>query len=210
METVGPATARHGAPGIFIHNNDLVLHHDVLDVLFINAVSAEQLGDIVDALAGLIVILLFGGLGALLLLLTEVLVVLDVVETGEQIGQDEGVGIVRVQVGASPLAQVGLVGLGIDAEVTFLLERKKFGLARVLVKRQFGVVHGTAELGVLDQLVQLLVGRHRILDLEEQPSGLFDIALVDLLARVGGPAVGFQRLRLDEALNRPLEFVVLM
>ena len=110
-------------------------------------------------------------------------------------------GIVRIEERAAPLAQVGFVRLRVDAEIGLFLQRVEFGLARVLVERQFGVVHRAAQFRLLDHLEQLLVRRRRVLDLEEQAARLLDVALVDLLLGVGGPAIRLEVLRVNDPLD---------
>ena len=48
MDSVGPTAAGHFAAGVFIDDDDLVVLHDVLHILFENAVGFEQLGNVVD------------------------------------------------------------------------------------------------------------------------------------------------------------------
>ena len=50
MQPVAPAPARHLAAGIFIHDDDFVFLHDVLHVLFEQAIGAQQLRDVVNSL----------------------------------------------------------------------------------------------------------------------------------------------------------------
>ena len=50
VEAVAPAAAGHQAAGVLVHDDDLVVLDDVLDVLLVEAVGLEQLGDGVDAL----------------------------------------------------------------------------------------------------------------------------------------------------------------
>ena len=52
VQTVAPAPAIHGAPGVFVHDDDLAVFHHVMNVQLVEAVGLEQLGDGVDV-AGL-------------------------------------------------------------------------------------------------------------------------------------------------------------
>ena len=50
VQSIAPAAARHFAAREFIDDDDLVLLDDVLDVLFEEAVGAQELRDVVDPL----------------------------------------------------------------------------------------------------------------------------------------------------------------
>ena len=69
VQTICPTTSRHGPSARLIHNHHFAFFNDVMAVLFIDAVGAEQLGDVVDALAGHIVVLLLLNLRLFLLFL---------------------------------------------------------------------------------------------------------------------------------------------
>ena len=58
VQAIAPATARHESPGKLIHNHHLAILHNILDVLLKQAVGAEQLCDVVDFFAALLVLLL--------------------------------------------------------------------------------------------------------------------------------------------------------
>ena len=51
METIAPASARHGAPGVFIDDDHLVFLHHILHVANVQAVRLEQLAGDVDGLS---------------------------------------------------------------------------------------------------------------------------------------------------------------
>ena len=50
VQSIAPAAARHLAAGVFVDDDDFVFLDDVLHVFFEEAVGAEQLRDVVDAL----------------------------------------------------------------------------------------------------------------------------------------------------------------
>ena len=51
METIAPASARHGAAGVFIDDDHLVFLHHILHVANVQAVRLEQLAGDVDGLS---------------------------------------------------------------------------------------------------------------------------------------------------------------
>ena len=63
VQAVAPAAAGHQAAGVLVDDDDLVVLDDVLDVLLVEAVGLEQLGDGVDALGLGLELLLELGLG---------------------------------------------------------------------------------------------------------------------------------------------------
>ena len=63
VESFGEAPAGLGASGEFVHDDDLVVLYDVLDILFEEAVCPEELGDVVEHL-GLFVVFQLDGLAA--------------------------------------------------------------------------------------------------------------------------------------------------
>ena len=50
MQSVAPAAAGHQAPRVFIHDDDLVILHDVFDFVLIQGIRLEQLRDRVNLL----------------------------------------------------------------------------------------------------------------------------------------------------------------
>jgi hypothetical protein len=50
VQAIAPAAAGHEAAGVFVDDDDLVVLDDVLDVLLVEAIGLEQLGDAVDLL----------------------------------------------------------------------------------------------------------------------------------------------------------------
>jgi hypothetical protein len=50
VQAVGPAAAGHDAAGVLVHDDDLALLHDILDVAFVDRIGAQQLRQRVDIL----------------------------------------------------------------------------------------------------------------------------------------------------------------
>ncbi len=93
VEAVGPTAAGHFAAGVFIDDDDLVVLHDVLHVLFENAVGFEELGNVVNFFRLRIHADLERFLGGCLLHVVEFAVRVDVGIECAEIGQREGIRI---------------------------------------------------------------------------------------------------------------------
>ena len=116
VQAVGPAAAGHDAAGVFVDDHHLALLHDVFDVAFVERIGAQQLGNGVDVLGDLGVARLRGEFLLLALLGRERRVLVEIAELGGEVGQHERVGIVRPQLGAADLGEVGLVLALVDDE----------------------------------------------------------------------------------------------
>ena len=93
MESVRPTAAGHFAAGIFIDDDDLFVLHDVLHILFENAVGFEELGNVVDFFCLRIHADLQRLLGGGFLCVVELAVRVDVGVERAEVGQGEGIGV---------------------------------------------------------------------------------------------------------------------
>ena len=171
VQTVAPAAARHEAAGEFVDDHHLVFLDDVFDVLLEEAVGAQQLRNVVDLLAPLVE----GLLDALLLLFPlaiRQLLRIHLLQRRHQVGNDERIGIVRVEEFAALLGQVGVVLLLVDREEQLLLQVEHVFLGRIFQHFEFRLVHQLPDLGLFHHLLQLLVLRRPELDLVQQAAGL--------------------------------------
>ena len=91
MESVGPTAAWHFAAGVFIDDDDLVVLHDILHILFENAVGFEELGNVVDFFRLRIHAGLERFLGSGFLRVVEIAVGVDVGIVRAEIGEREGI-----------------------------------------------------------------------------------------------------------------------
>jgi len=167
VKSVAPAASGHLASGEGVHDDDLVFLDDILDILFIEAVGLEKLGDVVHPLGGMIAMLLGCGFPGGLFGVTQRGIRIDVGELGQQVGEDKGVRIVGIEEGAAHLREVGFLLFFLDGEVEFFLEGDEGVLGGVLVKGELGLVGQPSELGILHGAEQALVAGLAELDLEE-------------------------------------------
>ena len=210
MESVGPAAARHDAAGVFIDDHDLALGDDVFDVFFVEGVGAEELGDGVDFLGDLGVVVLGLGLDLFLLLGGEIGAAFEFAELGGEVGEDEGVGIVGAETGAALFGEVGLMLALVDGVEEFFLETVEFRLLEVAVHVGLGFVEELAPLGVLHEAEELLVLRVGDLDLKEFDGGGLAVVggergVFEEGLGVVGETVGEAGLLVDEGVDAGLE-----
>ena len=210
VKSVAPAASGHLAACEGIDDDDLVLLDHILDVLLVEAVGLEQLGDVVHALGGVVAVLLAGGLLRGLLGIGERRIGLDIGELGEEVGEDEGVRVVGVEEAPPHLGQVGLLLLLLDGEEELLLEGDERVLGGVLVEGELGLVGEAAELGILHGAEQTLVAGLAELHLEEGESGGLLLPLGEEVAGVGDELVDERGLLADELFDERLEAVVLV
>ena len=140
VQPVAPAAARHGTAGVLVDDDHLVFLHHVGDVFHIQAVRLEQLAGDVDVFGLGLEIVLQLGLGGQPALGVETLVVVDVVLFHGEVRQHERLGIVRVEVAAALLGEVGVVALFLHAEIKFLFLGVKLLFRLVGVQGEFGFV----------------------------------------------------------------------
>ena len=138
-------------------------------------------------------------------------VILDVGELGEEVGEHEGVRVVRIQVGAAHFREVGLVGALFDGEIEFLLERNESCLALgVFVKFQLRLVHELAHFRILEVAEEGLAAGLAELELEECAACLGRFSGIGEFLDLGGETVAEHGLLADELLDERLEAVVLV
>ena len=165
MQTVGVAPPGHQPPGVLVDDQHLAVHDHVVDVLFEEAVRLEQLREVVQTLAlgGEFIlkgVLALGALGG-----SERVVGVDLVDALEQIGHDERLGVAGRDRLAPLLGQIRLVGLFVDGEVQRRLDLLQQSAVVVAVGAHVGLFDLLDELAVLEDVEQLLVRRHPVLDL---------------------------------------------
>ena len=85
-----------------------------------------------------------------------------------QVGQHEGVRVLRADEVAALFGQIGLVALFVNGEEQLLLFAVKVHLFLVPVQFQFGLVHQPQILGILQQFHQALGFRLAGFDAEQQ------------------------------------------
>ena len=178
VQAFAPATAGHEAAGVLVDDDDLVVLHDVLHVALVEAVGLEQLAQGVDDAGLLLELGLQRAFGFHAALGVELRRGVDLVVQRGQVGQHEGVGVVRAEVGAPLLGEVGLVGLLLDGEEELLFLGVELLLG--LVGQQQGLValHELLVAGLLEEAHEALGARLAQLDAVEQHA--------DLLLEVGG------------------------
>ena len=211
VESIAPAAAGHFAAGEGIDDDHFVFLDDIFDILFVEAVGFDELGDVVDALTLGITMLLAGGFFLQLLGSGERGVILNVGELGEEIRQHEGVRVIGIQIGAAYFREVGLVGALFDGEVEFLLERDEgcFALG-VFVKFQLRLVHELAHFGILEVAEEGLAAGLAELELEKGAACLGGFTGFGEFLDLGGETVAEHGLLADELLDERLEAVVLV
>ncbi len=178
VEAVAPAAAGHRAPGVFIDDDDLALGDDVVDVLFVKAVRAEELRDVVDALALHIHVLLGLRLCLDLLLIRQFGVCRRFRRMRRKVRQDECIGIAGAHEIAALLGEVGLVGSLVDREEELLLELPHLLLAHVGVEGEFHLLDGLALLGILHRAEVAFVQRLAPFHFDHDARGILDAAAV--------------------------------
>jgi len=210
VEPVGPATTRHHTAGVFVDDHDLAFLDDVLDVAFVQGVGAQQLRDGVDVLGDDGVVVLRFELPGLALLGRKRGVLVEVGKLGGEVGQDEGVGIVRTQPGAADFAEVGLVLALVDDKEELLLDLVELVLVEVGVHLRLDLVEELAPLGVFHEAQEELVFRVPHFDLEElEGTAAFFVrgvaGLFENVLGLGGEAVDQAHLVVDETFDGGLE-----
>ena len=82
---------------MLIHDDHLVFLNDVIDVFLEQAVSAQELGNIVDTLGLAVTVLLAQPFGLIFTRLIQLRIQVNFGEFSNQIGQNECVRVVRIQ-----------------------------------------------------------------------------------------------------------------
>ena len=210
MQPVAPTSPWHFAPSEFIYDHHFVFLDDVLNVLFKQTISAEQLRYVMDPLRLGVAMLLALRLQFLALFVTESLIEIDLGELANQIRQDERDRIVRVDKGTALLRQICVLRFFVDGEEQFFFQGEEFFFARVLIKRELGLIDRLAFLRIFHHAQELLVPRLTQLDLEHEQPALFDFAGLEFFLRFTGDAIAEHGLLAHQLLHQRLPFVVLM
>ena len=195
VQPIRPAPARHQASREFVHDEDLALLHDVLDVFFVQRVRLQQLVDDVQRLALDRVLRLHHAPPLDLFGRRQLGVVLQLVDGVRDIGHHEQRGILRGHRFDAFVGQVHRAATLVHDEIQIV-----FDVAHLLVARGQLAVGEAVELDPLhllldallvQQLQQLLVLRHAELRLIQQ-----------LRALVTGIRIVEQRLGLADQIVR--------
>ena len=211
VESIAPAAAGHFAAGEGIDDDHFVFLDDIFDILLVKTVGLKELGNVVNALALGVAMLLAGGFFLELLRGGERGVILNVSELGEEIGKHEGIRVIGIQVGAAHFREIGFVGALFDGEVEFLLEGNEGGLAiGILVKFQLRLVHELAHFRIFEMAEEGLAAGLAELELEKGAACLGRFAGINEFLDLGGETVAEHGLLADELLHKRLEAVVLM
>ncbi len=190
VESVRPATAWHFATGLFVDDDDFVFFDDILDVFFVDAVGAEELGDLMDALALVVEFGLEGFFFLGALFVGDGGVTVDFGVEGGEVGEDEAVWIIRVEEVAAHFGEIGVVAFLVDGVVEFFFEFEELDLLSVLVDGEFGFFAGAAEFGVLHGTEQATVFGLPEMDLVEFAAGEFEVARFGGFVGFGDEAAG--------------------
>ena len=152
MQPLTPAAARHGTSGELIHDEHLPFLHHVIDVLVVQRVRAQQLMDDVQPLAfrGVFAfdgIPLFEALGR-----AELVVLVQLSDGRGNVGQHEGVAIVRREPIQPLLGEMHRMSLLVQHEQQVILEVPEL----LLAGRQFPI-REVIEFHALHQLLDALL-----------------------------------------------------
>ena len=210
VEAIGPTPAGHFAAGVFIDDDDFAFLDDVLDVLFVNAVGLEELGNVVDFLRLGIHPDLQGVLGRDALLVGQLQVGVDVREQRAKVGQGERLGIAGGEEFAAHFHEVGVVAFLVDDEIEFLLEGEKFLFLGVLMEGQLGFLDEAADFRFLHEAEELAVAGLAEFEFEDGDPGGHRIAGFEQGFGLSGEVVAEFGLLFDELLDERLVFVELM
>ncbi len=147
VQAVAPAAAAHFAARVFVHDHHLVILDDVLHVLLIQAIGAQQLRDIVDALAlpvanGLELSPFPRSSAASVRSLRLSMSANAVIRSGST----KASGSFGFRNSRPMLGEIGFVGALVHGEEEFLLQGEEVLLLRVGIEREFGLVEGPAAL----------------------------------------------------------------
>ena len=210
MQTVAPTAARHFPAGELVDDENLVFLDDIFHVLLVKAVGLEQLGDVVDALGLRVIVLLLGGLGFDLLLVGERGIKVDVGELVDQVGQDEGVRIVRVHERTPLFGEVRFVLALFDRVKKFLFERDERFFVGVLVERKFRFVDQLAHLGLFHEAQESFVAGLAEFDFKEREPGRLGVAFFEEFLHLGDQPGAEHGLLADQLVDERLEALILV
>ena len=210
MQAVAPTAPRHFPAGELVDDENFVFLDDIFHVLFVKAVGLEQLGDIVDALGLRVIVLLLLRFAFDLLLVGERGIEVEVGELVDQVGQDEGVRIVRVHERTPLLGEVRFVLALFDRVEEFLFERDERLFVGVLVERKFRFVDQLAHLGLLHEPQESFVAGLAEFDFEKREPGRLGVTFFEELLDLGDEAGAKHGLLADQLVDERLETLVLV
>jgi hypothetical protein len=119
-------------------------------------------------------------------------------EERSDIGQREGIRVVRCQKPAAFFHQIGVVRLFIDDEIELLLELEDILLEGTLLEGKLGFFQQAAHLGILHEAHELAVARLAELQFEKRQAGSLGVACFQHALRLGGEGIAEFRLALHE------------
>ena len=209
MEPVRVAPARHEPAGELVHDEDLFFLHDVLHVFLVERIRAQELEDVVDALASLRVDPLQIALLRHLVRGLEGVVLVDRAQLGGEVGQEEEVPVALRQELPPLLGEIDGVILLVDRVVELLV---RLPHALVPDQLQLHLLDEPLHPGLVgDKLPEPLVLRRPALHLQELEARL------PFLLRILAHALGVREdpvhelpLRADEPLHVRLHLVVFL
>src|SRR5205823_7033469 len=172
--------------------------------------GAEKLRDVVNAFGLRVAMLLAFDFRFLLRLVGKRFVQIDLGKFADQIREDERIGLVRIQERAALLGKIGLIRFLVDREKQFFLQCEEFLFARVLVKRELGLVHRLALLGIFHHAQELFVARLAEFHFEKHQAALFVLALLEKFLRVAREAIAKHVLLAHKLVDERFPLVVLV
>ena len=208
MQAVGPAAARQHAPRELVDDVDVVVLHDVVDVALVEAVGPEELVHHVHAVGLLDERGLRVAPALEPLLVGERLVAVDGAHLRREVGQDEELRVLRAYLLAPLVRKRHLARPLVDREEQVLLELARVLLAHLGEHLQLDVLVHLAHLGVLEEVHELLVLRHRVVDLVDAVLHLLDVAGLERLLRLLDEVVALRRLHAHDRRHHRVEVLV--
>ena len=208
VQAVGPAAPRQDAARELVDDVDVVLLDDVLDVLLVKAVRAEKLVHDVHAVGLLDERGLRRAATLHAVLVGKRLVAVDRAHLGGEIGQDEHLRILRADLLAPLVRQRHLASALVDREVQLFLQLAGVLLVHLGEELHLDILVMFAELRVLEHVLELLVPRHRVVDLVDAVLELRDVARLERLLRLLNEVVALRHLHADDRVHERIELHV--
>ena len=208
VQTVRPAAAGQDAPRELVNDVDVVVLHDVIDVLLVEAVGAEQLVDDVDALAllherRLRVAAAFEPLGV-----RKRRVAVNRAHLRGEVGQDEQRRVGRTDLLAPLVRQRDFARPLVNREVEFALQRLRVLLVHLGEHLHLHVLVQLPRRRILQHVHELLVLRHRVVDLVDPILRLLGVAALKRLLRLLNEVVAHRRLNVHNRRHERVDFLI--
>ena len=210
MQPVTPPATRHFAAGVLVDDDHLTFFDHVVYVLLVDTVSAQQLGDVVNALGLVIHVGLALEFFLSLFREREFRILVNLGELRHEIGQHESVGVIWAHESAALIGEIGFVSAFVDGEIKGFLQFKKLLFVRVCGEKQFTLIERAAAFRVLHGAHEPLVARLAEFDFVERLAVFLGLALFPKLLGLARKSVTKQRLLKNQVLNHRLEAVELM